>query len=218
MSVIFFGDSLTEGSNSPRSFVDILGRTGFVDVLGRVSHECINRGISGTTIGEYSIYPVDGYSLSQLYPKDKSLSDVDSIVLEYGINDVSSIMCGFTTLEIAIVSCVKALDGISQINNRAKKVFLSISDNPEVVNEMARRQCDYLANVYFAGYDFSFPYTKWADNYNTLIREIAKRIKVVPMIDDMRFFDYNAGCISDDNIHPNYKGHTEIAFNIKQYI
>ena len=83
---------------------------------------------------------------------------------------------------------------------------------------MARRQCDYLSNVYFAGYDFSFPYTKWADNYNILIREISKRIEVVPMIDDARFFDYNADCISDDNIHPNYKGHTEIAFNIRKYI
>ena len=209
MSVIFFGDSLTEGSNSPISFVDTLRRTGY---------DCINRGISGTTIGEYSIYPVDGHSLSQLYPKDELLSSVDSIILEYGINDVSSIMCGFTTLDVAIISFVKAIDGINQINKEAKKIFLSISNDAEVVNEMAKRQCDYLANVYFTGYDFSFPYTKWADNYNILIKEISKRIEVVPMIDDIRFFDYNADCISDDNIHPNYKGHTEIAFNIRQYI
>lgn len=209
MSVIFFGDSLTAGSNSPGSYVDVLTRLGY---------DCKNRGISGTTVGEYSIYPVDGYSLSQLYPKDELLSSVDSIVLEYGINDVSSIMCGFTTFDVAIISFVKALDGINQINGHAKKIFLSISNDDEVIDEMARRQCDYLSNNYFDGYDFSFPFTRWADIYKRMIKEIGKRIKVVPMIDKVSFFDYNSGCVSDDNIHPNYKGHTEIAFNIIKYI
>lgn len=209
MSTIFFGDSMTEGSNSPGSYVDVLTRLGY---------DCINRGISGTTIGEYSIYLVDGYSLSKLYPKDESLSIVDCIVLEYGINDVSSIMCGFTTFDVAIISFVKALDGINQINRHAKKIFLSISNDDEVIDEMARRQCDYLSNDYFDGYDFSFPVTRWAHIYKRMIRKISKRIEVVPMIDNIKFFDYNAECISDDYIHPNYKGHTEIAFNIKKYI
>ena len=209
MSVIFFGDSITEGSNSPISFVDTLRMEGY---------DCINRGISGTTIGEYSIYPVDGYSLSKLYPNDESLGTVDSIVLEYGINDVSSIMCGFTTFDVAIISFVKALDGINQINGHAKKIFLSISNDEEVIDEMARRQCDYLSNDYFDGYDFSFPFTRWADIYIRMIKEIGKRIEVVPMIDNIKFFDYNAECISDDYIHPNYKGHIEIAFNIMKYI
>ena len=203
--ILFFGDSITEGTNCTRSFVDFLDER--LDIY--------NFGVSGTTIGEYSIYPVDGNSLTKLYPTAMYLPVADTLVFEYGINDVSSIMCGFTTLEVAIISFVRALDGIDQLNPLAKKIFLSISDDKEIIFEYAKRQCHYLSTDYFRGFDFIFPASKWADTYNELIKGIGKKIEVVPMINNV---DFLKNKLTYDNIHPNEYGHKIIAENIQMYI
>ena len=212
-SVIFFGDSITEGANSTIDFVEYLSR-------GRstpgVMNATYNVAVSGTTIGEYSIYPVDGNSLSALYPKT-DLKNFDTIFLEYGVNDVSSIMCGFTTLDKVIISFVKAIDGIKQCTDADIK-FLALSTDYGIINKYAQLQCDYLSNDYFKGYKFQFPPNIWASNYEKLIRAVSKRVDVIPMIEDVKFFDKNAETISVDNLHPNSKGHYIIAENISKYI
>lgn len=206
-NIIFFGDSITEGANSEQDFVGYLNNY----------TTAYNVGISGTTIGEYSIYPVDGQSLSALYPKI-DLSRYDEIFLEYGTNDVSAIMCGFTTLQKVIVSFVKAIDGIHQKNPSAKIRFLAISLDHNIILEHSKLQCAYLKEDYFKGYDFNFPVNLCASLYEQLIEDVQKRVEVIPMIEDIRFFSPEAECIGNDNLHPNEKGHIIIADTIKKYI
>ena len=204
MENIYFGDSITEGSNSPCSFVNY---------IPGIPIENKNLAVSGTTIGEYSIYPVDGNSLLSLYHR-KDLCYFNRIFLEYGINDVSAIMCGFATMQEVIISFVKAIDGIRQLNSFADINFLTISDKDDIIEEYARRQCEYLSNDYFKGYDFNFPVSKYAELYKTFISAVNKRSdNVISMIDDITFFDRY---MSSDKVHPNEKGHEVIAKKIIQ--
>ena len=115
---LFFGDSLTAGENNNNiSFVDY------------VKGNTMNLGISGTTIGEYSIYPVDGNSLLGVINRNQNaIKTSDKIFLEYGCNDVAAIMCGFATIQIVTVSLVKAIDWIKQLNPRCKIYFLALGD------------------------------------------------------------------------------------------
>ena len=127
-------------------------------------------------------------------------------------------MCGFTTLQNVIISFVKAIDGIKQLNDWSKLYFLSISNNESVVVEYAKLQCDYLSNDYFKGYNFNFPWYIWSENYLNLIEAVRKRVDVIPMIESETFFDKNSCCLGIDNLHPTEKGHKLIAENIKKYI
>jgi len=201
---IFFGDSITEGANCITPFTQLIPFS-------------LNKGVSGTTIGEYSIYPVDGYSLMRKYDCSE-IREADTVFLEYGINDVTAIMCDFITLQKVIVSFVKVLDGIKQVTNADIK-FLSIAEPYSVIiNKYAALQCDYLSNNYFKEYDILFPASYWADMYNQFIKAVSKRLPIIPMIEDAKFFDFEAECMSDDNLHPNDKGHYIIAETIKKYI
>ena len=78
MGAIFFGDSITAAENCQYN-------EGYCYLLDPAF---INEAISGTTIGEYSIYPVDGCSLSSIYPETESLKCIEEVYLEYGVNDV----------------------------------------------------------------------------------------------------------------------------------
>ena len=205
---VFFGDSITEGSNCSISFVDYVNPVSTFE----------NNGISGTTIGEYSIYPVDGNSLLSVYNKSELITKADMIFLEYGTNDVSAIMCGFTTLQTVIVSFIKALDGIRQLNPNSIITFLAISTDHDIINKHSELQCNYLKNDYFKGYDFQFPVSMCTSLYQQFIKAVSNRVKVIPMIDDISFYDENAECISDDNLHPNRKGHYTIAETIRKYM
>lgn len=205
MSIIFFGDSITEGSNSDKKFTDYFNEA------------VVNKGVSGTTIGEYSIYPVDGYSLLRLYDCPE-IRMADKIVLEYGINDTSAIMCDFVDTNKVLLNFIKVLDGIKQCNPHADIIFLALSGDMDIVYKYAKLQCEYLSNDYFKKFSFNFPATSWCNTYIELIKLIKETVKVVPMITDYRFFDYNAECMSDDNVHPNEKGHYLISETIKKYI
>lgn len=206
--VVFLGDSFTSGENNQNvSFVDYIKRK-FPE------HSIHNLGVSGTTIGEYSIYPVDGYSLLKRYKKT-DVEHADRIVLEYGINDVSALMCGFTDIRKITVSLVKALDGIYQTNYANPKIiFLSISNDSDIIDLYAERQCEYLEKDYFRGYNFKFPSTIWAENYKRIVDAASKRIDVIPMITDEDFLWNN---LSSDLIHPNDEGYKIIADNIVKF-
>lgn len=200
-NIIIFGDSISAGQNSKVKYSDYLD--------GKV----INKAVSGTTIGEYSIYPVDGYSLLSLYNKDDRIKDADTILLEYGINDTTAVLCDFIDVNKIMLNFVKALDGIKQINPKANIKFLSFSDRNDVLLNYASLQCDYLANDYFRNYDFSFPVSLWADTYKFIVDGISRSIDVVPMIYDVDFLDKY---ISSDSIHPNEDGHRLISINLQQ--
>ena len=202
--VVFFGDSITECSNSECSFTDYLD----------ADQTIFNFGVSGTTMGEYSIYPVDGHSLISSY-NVRAVNLSDKIFLEYGINDVSAMMCGFVKEQQVLISFVKALDGIKQLNSKAEIYFLTISDDYDIVKSYAQLQCIYLEDDYFKDFNFKFPYTMWADYYWNLMQDIKKRVPTIPMINNFEFLDKY---LSDDKIHPNKYGHEIIAENIKKYL
>ena len=208
-NIIFFGDSITEGSNSTMRFTDYIKDTSKEPI------NVVNKGISGTTIGEYSIYPVDGNSLLSIYNKDDRIKNADTIVLEYGSNDISALMCGFIDIDKIMISFVKALDGISQLNPSAKIKFLSLTDNDEVLIRYAMLQCAYLEDKYFANYNFKFPASIWADRYKYFVDAVSKSIEVVPMVLEKEFLTRHIGT---DNLHPNETGHKIIASNIQDLL
>ena len=210
MSIVFFGDSITEGSNCDFSFAECIEDT-------RHYEDVVNLGVSGTTIGEYSIYPVDGDSLLRM-ARTPELGYATKVFIEYGINDVSSIMCGFVDEHQVIVNFVKALDGIQQRVNNAELYFLAISCDTDIIKQYAKLQCDYLSNEYFRGFNFTFPSLTWADQYERLIDNFSKRLKIIPMVEDDTFFDEDSKYLSFDKLHPNDEGHHVIADTICKHI
>lgn len=205
MSLLFFGDSLTEGDNCDTPFTDFLP----------LAFDVFNFGVSGTTIGEYSIYPVDGNSLlSQIEKHKGDIKGASDIFIEYGSNDVSAVMCGFATVQTVTVSFVKAIDWIKQLNSDANIHFLAFGSD-RVIVEKGFNMCKYLEKEYFSKFDFKFPVGIYIQTYNEIIQNISKICDIMYMFDDdMLTKDF----LSDDNIHPNALGHRRIAYNIlKQF-
>lgn len=201
---VVFGDSIAAGENNGGvSFVEYLGGTNF------------NAGVSGTTIGEYSIYPVDGNSLLSLIGKNANLlKNCENVLIEYGCNDVASIMCGFATEQTVIVSLVKALDWIKQINPNCHVYFLALGSDG-VITEFAKNECNYLQYDYFGKFGFRFPVNKFAEIYKNLLNHIGKICDILYMFYDTVEL---SSCISSDGIHPNDLGHTTIAEKLNQCI
>ena len=200
---LFFGDSLTEGSNCEHSFTDYLP----------CEWDVYNLSVSGTTIGEYSIYPVDGDSLlGQISKHTEGIKCASDIFIEYGSNDVSAVMCGFATIQTVIVSFVKAIDWIKQLNPDVTIHFLGIIDDAIIMNR-AEKMCDYLKNDYFKSFNFNFPVNIYVAYYKQIIDNISKVCDIITMFDAAMLNDMDS-YISDDNIHPNELGHKRIADNI----
>lgn len=207
MSFLFFGDSLTEGDNCDTRFTEFLPD----------EWDVWNFGVSGTTIGEYSIYPVDGNSLLSQIGKNQDLIRYSShVFIEYGSNDVASIMCGFATVQTVTVSFIKAVDWIKQLNPDISIYFLKFG-NPDLVRNHGKRMCDYLKNDYFKGFNFEFPVSVYELAYTQIVDNISKVCDIIEMFDFQILKDIDK-YISDDNIHPNMTGHKRIAANIlKQF-
>ena len=204
MEFIFFGDSLTAGENCERC-------DSFCYNITTCKMMIKNLAVSGTTIGEYSIYPVDGYSLlGRISVCQNEIRKADKIFIEYGSNDVSAVMCGFATVQTVVVSFVKALDWIRQINPRAEIYFLTFGDD-DVIKNRGERMCYYLKNDYFKEFNFDFPVSKYCDIYKQIVDNISKVCDTITMFDSEMVDDKY---ISDDGIHPNVEGHKRIANNI----
>ena len=201
--ILFFGSSTTAGENSEVKFTDFLETKQVVK----------NLGIPGTTLGEYSIYPVDGNSLLSLIKKHEGLiKTCDEIVLEYGINDVTAIMCGFTTTRSVMVTFVKALDAIRQLNPTVDIKFLTISFDPDTIYEYSVKMCKYLSDIYFKGYDIDIYSPRWGRVYWDLFEQIFKKnLDCREMFKDKNEYLEN---LSSDNLHVNEVGHKIIAKNI----
>jgi lysophospholipase L1-like esterase len=207
--ILFFGDSLTQGENCKHNFTHYLPS----------DWEVYNLAVSGTTIGEYSIYPVDGDSLlGQIAKHQDAVSCATDIFIEYGSNDVSAVMCGFATVKTITVSFVKAVDWIKQLNPKAHIYFLAFSGE-DVIYDRAERMCAYLKSDYFKDFDFEFPVSVYVKTYNQMIDNISKVCDIITMFDSTTYLKGDRDAyMSDDNIHPNEIGHKMIAGNIvKQY-
>lgn len=193
--ILFFGDSLTSGENN--NFI------GFVEKLN--NKELINYGVSGTCIGDYSLYPVqDTNLLQQLYKHSDELKKAKKIFLEYGSNDISSILCEYVSLNQVKIDFIKCIDFIKQINNQCDICFITLSKN--VVN-MAKGQCNYLNKDYLKTLSKKIKKDEWIRLYADFIVFISSIVKTI----ELPLFD-----LDSDMIHPNDKGYEEIANVIKE--
>ncbi len=199
---LFFGDSLTSGENN--------GFTGYVEYLEKlIGESCINLGVSGTCIGDYSLYPVGQTNLLQLlYKNEDTIRKADKIFLEYGANDISSICAGFTTLNVVEIELIKSLDFIRQLNNKAAIYFVTLGKNSW---SMARGQSDYLNYDYLKYLKPQISDLEWDRKYHEFqlfIEHLPITFIEMPQLDKEE--------ISDDNIHPNAAGYEKIAKKLSE--
>ena len=205
MKNLFFGDSLTSGDNNGgKSYVDYISQSEKI-------------GVSGTTIGEYSVYPVDGYSLlSQIHRYVKEIEEAENIFLEYGINDATAAMTAYTRGACMVIDFVKAVDAIKQINPKARLYLLTVTNAQEAVGEAQAR---YLNEVYMKPYvahvNERYKGTEWTMMYSGFVRNVFEPsgIKMFNMFESNEEYDKY---LDKDGLHPTDKGYQIIANNIKK--
>lgn len=211
MNLLFIGDSITEGQGSG-SYVEY--------IASRLpGHQVMKLGISGTTIGEYSPYPVEGDSLlwklkSQEYIK--AVKDADMIFLEYGANDASALLLELVTARQVSVALVKAVDAIRQLNPNAKLMFLVLSKSRQIVADFANSMVEYLSK-YFAPLSIDFAGhlgargRKWLESYTFIVWQMSVLLPVVSMIESTSFYKEHT---AEDKLHPNNEGYMIIGQNV----
>ena len=205
--ILFFGDSFTSGENN--------NFNGYVEKLDL--KDVKNFGVSGTCIGDYSLYPVYQNNLVQLLDKEKeSIKKADTIFLEYGSNDISSIICGYTSVNVVLIDFVKCLDYIRQLNSNCKIYFLTLGEN---VNTFASGQIEYLKNDYLKSISnlvFSASDNlklKWISLYDEFISYV-KNME----LEMIEFPKFGEDELDKDGLHPNDKGYSKIANTIIKHI
>lgn len=207
--VLFFGDSIISAENN--------NFNGIVEKLN--NKECINLGVSGTCIGNYSLYPVGNNNfIDLLYKEEKRIKDADTIFIEYGSNDISSVILNYTTINNVLIELNKILDFIKQVNPKVKIYFITLGKNKYT---FCSGQIDYLRNDYlkdinelvFSNLSNRDLYSKWLENYD-LFEEYVKRM--IKNVIELPFLDsFN---LDKDNMHPNDLGYEKISKIIKGVI
>lgn len=201
--IIFYGDSFTSGENN--NFIS------YVDKLG--IKNCLNKSISGTTIGSYSLYPVKDNDLLNLLYKDEDLKSSKKIILSYGINDIASVTIGNTTLLKVKLELNRCLDYIRQINPHCNIQFILVGDNRSVLKEIAKCQLKYLY-YYFDAYfidleSFEDDYIENFNSFNSFIKN--KVTSVFTMFENGNDFVNN---LDNDGLHPTDAGYEIIRNNL----
>lgn len=211
--VLFLGDSLTSGENN-----------NFISYVEHMSGNSTKLAVSGTTIGEYSIYPVDGDSLLSLIKcNEKQIASADIICLEYGVNDVSAIIAGNVTYTQVLIAFTKAYDYIKQLNPRAKTYFLALTFDKSILLNYAMQQVSYLDRDYFRDildFEKGAPdrldaATEWSSLYSQLMIAVSRRMPVISVIDDYGDLFNN---MDKDGLHPDDCGYKIIADNISRQL
>lgn len=199
--VLFFGDSLASAENN--------NFNGFVEKLDLKEYK--NYGVSGTTISDYSLYPVGSTDLiSLLFLHKDEVRTAEKIFLCYGCNDITSVTTGYITLNHAIISFVKAADLIRQLNMNVKIYFISLGVNIDLI---AAGQCRYINSIYLKDTEIRIHRCNWIENYKKFELNISKYVdKVIPI--DIRLEEY----LDKDEIHPNDTGYKLIADIIKNHL
>lgn len=204
--LVVFGDSFAEG----KSFVSKL----------HSSYRIKNLALSGTTVGDYSIYPVGrNCLLDRLYDNKKVVKKADIIMLEYGINDASSMYSKYADITGVMFDLVKAYDFIKQNNPAADIVFVLLTNKPEGMLHYASTHAKYIKNEYTRGvmYVYDTPY-RWKECYQLFaqaVRAVFGEKNVIYMVDKMEDLTKN---LCSDKMHPNELGHSIIARNILKYM
>ena len=207
MNLVFFGDSVTSGENNNfKSYVNYI----------KSNHVIQSFGVSGTTFGEYSPYPVDGNSfISVLMKNDKDdlINCADAIFIEYGFNDATAVCMKLCPLEVVITNMIKCIDFIHQKNSQCRTVFLY--GQGDFIDKVANNQIDYLKTDYLKNvYDqfFDFSSSGWAYTYSNICK--AGRLIFDDIVDifppDLNF--------DKDNLHPDDTGYQKIGRILTKYV
>lgn len=210
--VVFLGDSITAGENNAGiSFVDYYAEFSPDSAITKIA-------CSGTTFGEYSIYPVERHSLSYvIQDRAQDIAGADKIFIEYGLNDVAAIVVGNVSLMQAILAFARCLDAIKQLAPHAEIYFLSLGSS-RIAMPHFQAICNYLfgADGYLKSYISYFQVSDdiVAIRYDALVRAIAKQLPVISMFDSSKNI---VNTFSSDGLHPNDIGHRLIAKNILKY-
>ena len=168
-------------------------------------------GCSGTTFGEYSLYPVDGESLSCMVTQSEAFKyRRDIVVLEYGVNDASSVCAGNVSMEIVLNTFRKCVDKIRQLFPNCEIVFLRLSDEAmrsEAAGQISYLKDDYLSDV-FSVMGVNVSNTNWANRWEWAYKTI---VELAELLCDRSISIMNPALISEDGMHPSESGYIDIA-------
>lgn len=204
MKILFFGDSITSAENN--------GFNGFVEKLNLSDYE--NYGVSGSTIGDYSIYPVfDSHLIKLLQIHKHEIIIADMIFLEYGCNDISAVISGYTTMRRIILDLIKSKDYIMQLNPNIKIFFIGLGNAAQT---LAINQCNYLNSEYLRDLRICIDYNQWLGLY----KEFERAVKaVIPnYLSLLSAQDLTNNLLDSDMIHPNDAGYQVISDDILQQL
>lgn len=198
--LVVFGDSLGQGvNNGDYSFVDVLAESG---AFSSVAKHCVG----SATIGPYQVdSAASGYSLvEQIERYSADVAAADIIMLEYGANDIMSIMAGNITMgtadDDATATTVcgytkQALERIRELNPDVKIIWLPfIRDNWQYLNAMR-------------GAAYADPELLLEATALVLARPYLA--SVIPLADGITGAEF-----SSDGVHPNTAGHIYLANKI----
>ena len=156
---LFFGDSYTSGENN--------NTVSWVNYIG-MHDDYVNNAISGTTMGDYSLYPVKDHDLlHQLYQQTEEIKKADRIVLAYGLNDIAAVATGYTKIINVKVALIKCLDYIKQINFDCVIDFVIPTLEEDIIHKFLLLNCDYITNRYLHICPKNFA-KKWKKNWTDL--------------------------------------------------
>ena len=205
--LLFIGDSFTAGENNNGiSYVRYLNK----------KYDSIQLGVPGSTIGEYSLYLPKGYSLlSQIEKHKDAIAKVDTIYLEYSINDISSLLANKISYQEILDTLDKAISILRQINPNAKIKYLVLSDDKEVISTYGKNHHEYLTKEFYPNQDIDHIKDMWSKYYIKLNEDIAKRLEIFPMILDTNQLETY---MVKNKMHPEEQGYRIIANNIDKYI
>lgn len=198
--LVVFGDSLGQGiNNNNYSFVDVLSESGAFESV----EKCC---VGGATIGPYQKYSAAaGYSLvEQIERYSTSVASADIIMLEYGANDIQSMLAGNITMGTAGDSSTttticgytkKAMERIRELNPDVQIIWIAVT-----LNDFEYIRTKRGTDLADAALLFEAATLKLARPY---LASVINAFEGVP-----------SSGMSSDGAHPNTEGHKYVANQI----
>ena len=208
---VFYGDSITSGENNNfKSYVDYL-KTDIETIL--------NFGVSGTTIGKYSLYPVNNYSLESLLEVENPLEAPNwNVFISYGGNDASSVALEYTKAENVLIDFVRCVDLIRQKYRNCKITFLGLTSVYPILLHLASKHRKYLETIYFKDINSELNFDnfiyKWCNVYYQISKAASKLCdNTIMLLSD----NFNLSTdMDEDELHPNDVGYQKMAERLEQ--
>lgn len=212
---VFIGDSIGQGyNNNNYSYIDVAAESG-------VFKSVIKAAVNGATIGNYSLVSAaSGFDgISQVASNSVNISDSSTthVYIQFGVNDVQSLMAGSVQLgtssdsvsSTTVCGCVRnIIESIYALNHTVNIYFLNIGVTDRIIEMLATSHYEYNSGS-FNKDSFIKYYKRW----NSTILPIVKSygIPIINIFEDINNNDITKSYIfTNDNIHPNNDGHKKI--------